>query len=232
MQFMFHGYSTHHKGYKCLDVSSGRVYISRDVVFDETMFLFSKLHPNVGAHLRSEISLLPSPLVDPIMIRGISMDATNVPTSTDYSMQTCALQVPSGAPPMLDRSVIIPDGPYLLAPNQASVSYLVGAENPGAPIGADLIHLAPESALDRVASVISDSVPQPETTVRAISPEAACLHRAFVLRVIHWDPLCSVLLLCFLLHRPHRWLQQHRIQYLHRMRYRQLQHCCLLLLML
>jgi hypothetical protein len=86
MQFMFHGYSTQHKGYKCLDVSSGHVCISRGVVFDETVFLFSKLHPNAGARLCSEISLLPPPLVDPIMIRGISMNATNVPTSTDYSM--------------------------------------------------------------------------------------------------------------------------------------------------
>jgi hypothetical protein len=56
MQCVFLGYSTHHKGYKCLDVSSGRVYISRDIFFDETVFPFSKLHPNAGAHLRSEIS--------------------------------------------------------------------------------------------------------------------------------------------------------------------------------
>lgn len=35
---VFLGYSTLHKGYKCLHVSSGRVYISRDVVFDEAVF--------------------------------------------------------------------------------------------------------------------------------------------------------------------------------------------------
>jgi hypothetical protein len=34
------------------------VYISRDVVFDETMFPFQHLHPNVGALLRKEILLL------------------------------------------------------------------------------------------------------------------------------------------------------------------------------
>jgi hypothetical protein len=33
-QCTFLGYSTHHKGYKCLDISTGRVYIPRDVVFD------------------------------------------------------------------------------------------------------------------------------------------------------------------------------------------------------
>jgi hypothetical protein len=51
-----------HKGYKCLEVSTGRVYISRDVVFDEHIFPFAELHANVGARLRAEINLLPSTL--------------------------------------------------------------------------------------------------------------------------------------------------------------------------
>jgi hypothetical protein len=33
---VFVGYSNLHKGYKCLDVANGRIYISRDVIFDET----------------------------------------------------------------------------------------------------------------------------------------------------------------------------------------------------
>ena len=43
-KFQFHssectflGYSPHHKGYRCLD-SSGRVYMSKDVIFHETTF--------------------------------------------------------------------------------------------------------------------------------------------------------------------------------------------------
>jgi hypothetical protein len=49
-----------HKGVKCLDASTGRVYISRDVVFDENLFPFSDLHPNAGCRLKEDILLLPS----------------------------------------------------------------------------------------------------------------------------------------------------------------------------
>jgi hypothetical protein len=58
----FLGYSNMHKGFKCLDVSTGQTYIFRDVVFDENIFPFAKLHPNAGAQLRYEILLLPPSL--------------------------------------------------------------------------------------------------------------------------------------------------------------------------
>ena len=37
----FIGYNLNHKGYKCLD-SNGKLYISRDVIFDETTFPFAQ----------------------------------------------------------------------------------------------------------------------------------------------------------------------------------------------
>jgi hypothetical protein len=59
-QCVFLGYSNLHKGFKFLDVAGGRGYISRDVVFDETVYPFTKLNPNASTRLRSEILLLPS----------------------------------------------------------------------------------------------------------------------------------------------------------------------------
>jgi hypothetical protein len=53
---VFLEYSTLHKGYKCLDVSNGQVYISQDVVSDEQVFPFAAMHKNAGARLKSEIS--------------------------------------------------------------------------------------------------------------------------------------------------------------------------------
>jgi hypothetical protein len=43
-----------HKGFKCIDPSEGRVYISHDVVFDGHVFPFS-LHPNAGARLTNSM---------------------------------------------------------------------------------------------------------------------------------------------------------------------------------
>lgn len=38
---MFVGYSTQYKGYRCLDLSTRRIYITHNAQFDEVSFLFS-----------------------------------------------------------------------------------------------------------------------------------------------------------------------------------------------
>jgi hypothetical protein len=46
-----------HKGFKCLDVATGRIYISRNVIFDESIFPFASMDPNVGAKYHSDVLL-------------------------------------------------------------------------------------------------------------------------------------------------------------------------------
>jgi hypothetical protein len=74
-----------HKGFKCLDIAEGHIYISRDVVFDEDVYPFAKLHPNSGARLRSEILLLPTSLRNPFFAFG---DNNTVDTNGNDSMHT------------------------------------------------------------------------------------------------------------------------------------------------
>jgi hypothetical protein len=136
-QCTFLGYSTHHKGYKCLDISTGHVYISHDVVFDETAFPFSMLHPNAGARLRSEILLLPPSLVDPTLIRGSTMDVTNLSKSTNPSMQQCALPEFPGAAKVMDRSVIAHGDSYFLAVVRTPVTDPAVTEDLGVRVAAD-----------------------------------------------------------------------------------------------
>lgn len=76
----FLGYNHLHKGFKCLDIASGRVYISRDVVFDEEVFPFSELHSNAGARLRSKNNLLHPTLINPGGAH-ISDQFTNIPAN-------------------------------------------------------------------------------------------------------------------------------------------------------
>jgi hypothetical protein len=56
----FLGYSNMHKRFKCLNISTSRIYISRDVVFNESTFPFTELNPTAYAHYSSKVLLLPS----------------------------------------------------------------------------------------------------------------------------------------------------------------------------
>jgi transposase InsO family protein len=103
---VFFGYSALHKGYKCLDVDSGRVYISRDVIFDEGVFPFSRSPPHSPSSMpastpvfhfsapqlgtnstntnydQMQISLPANPLIAEISAPTIS--TSGIATSTDH----------------------------------------------------------------------------------------------------------------------------------------------------
>jgi histone deacetylase 1/2 len=60
---IFLGYSLSHQGYKCLDLASGKLYISRHVIFDESLFPYQK-DPSTST-LSTQDSHLPPSLIQP-----------------------------------------------------------------------------------------------------------------------------------------------------------------------
>jgi histone deacetylase 1/2 len=100
-QCAFLGYSSMHKGFKCLDISTGRIYISRDVVFDEAVFPFAALHSNAGALLQKEIILLPPSLRNPgdeNCYDFNSTNATNVPDASTVPQENSSASSSEGLP--------------------------------------------------------------------------------------------------------------------------------------
>jgi histone deacetylase 1/2 len=89
---VFLGYSYLHKGFKCLEPSTGRVYVSRDVVFDENIFHFASMHENAGARLRQEVLLLPEHLRNPSQGEATSIG----PMITDEHANLDDVQVVAG----------------------------------------------------------------------------------------------------------------------------------------
>ncbi|CAN1131585.1 Retrovirus-related Pol polyprotein from transposon RE2 [Linum perenne] len=62
---VFMGYSRLHKGYRCLHIPTGRIYVSRHVLFDETIFPFTGqmiLSPSTAA---ADATSAPTPLPTP-----------------------------------------------------------------------------------------------------------------------------------------------------------------------
>jgi hypothetical protein len=48
-----------HQGFKCLDISTDRIYISRDVVFDKNIFHLPSFltTPSLAVHMKSSLIL-------------------------------------------------------------------------------------------------------------------------------------------------------------------------------
>lgn len=65
-QCVFLGYSHVHKGYKCLDRATGRVYISTDVVFYEHVFPFAQQSSSQSHTVSQDDILVPVQLIVPV----------------------------------------------------------------------------------------------------------------------------------------------------------------------
>lgn len=72
--FLFLGYASQYKGFICLDNATGKIHVSRHVLFDKASFRFStfKLSPpsqlsSASSQLHSSQSLVHSPQLTPII---------------------------------------------------------------------------------------------------------------------------------------------------------------------
>lgn len=97
---------TVHKGYKCLDISTGHVYFSRDVVFDEDIFPFAQLHSNAGTRLQQDILLLASHLIN--HDGDMTQSFTNVSNTLPEPYVSCFDDLGSNAQPNMSRLVTFP----------------------------------------------------------------------------------------------------------------------------
>uniref|UniRef100_A0A803NRU8 Integrase catalytic domain-containing protein n=1 Tax=Cannabis sativa TaxID=3483 RepID=A0A803NRU8_CANSA len=121
----FLGCSLNHKGYKCLD-SHGRLYISRDVIFDESNFSYASISTDASesvseSHIPSAIPLNHLPYTVESLFSLPSASVTNrvtdaavvassgmylqVPLKTIVPSQNLSLQHPTPSPPINNHSM-------------------------------------------------------------------------------------------------------------------------------
>jgi hypothetical protein len=110
--------ATYTKGSSVFDPSEGRIYIFRDVVFDENVFPFARLHPNAGMRLRAELALLPDILKNP-----------SAPSSSDFGNATVRDQTLVNS---LPTNTVSRHAPAALSPGSGPVANEEGTTENGA----------------------------------------------------------------------------------------------------
>ena len=162
---VFLGYSSMHKGYKCLHIPSNRVYISRDVVFDESLFPFaSPITAATPPPSTTTSPILPGQFVDvaysPVLLpnhgagigRGARMELLDCPVSSsvapasihvDHTAPCMSHAPPSVSAPVPCTSAAPAAGPSPVAfagpPSPPSPAPTAGPSPPASPASRTLI---------------------------------------------------------------------------------------------
>ncbi|CAL9021646.1 unnamed protein product, partial [Prunus brigantina] len=210
LECVFLGYSSHHKGYRCLHPSTGRVYTSRHVLFNEMHFPFEHLQVSSSSeYVDIEFHpILPSTHV-PISITSAADSASDsdsqpygtslvrtFPAAAVSSHDTAATSGPLTSTssvlsqPLLQtysRLPAAPNPPVPAAPNPpvpaAPTSLVTAAPNPHVPA-------APQSSapVPRMRTRLQDGIHKPKLHTDGIVKYP--IPRALLTVVEHTEPTC------------------------------------------
>lgn len=148
---LFLGYSPHHKGYKCLS-PNGRLYISRDVKFNELYFPYSSDFVSTSCHTSSPI-ILPSAL--PPVVNGqyaqLLTPCANSSSELVLDAGTSSHSSPSNTTTSTDAPAVIPASPSSFVPvfpslSQSTTPTTTATSSPVTPIS-NTILTDPQSSL-------------------------------------------------------------------------------------
>jgi hypothetical protein len=160
---VFLGYSLDHKGYRCYNLTSCRVLISRHVVFDESDFPFSSSTPTLDPDVESMFSdLVVQP---PVSVFPFPAGSSGTP--------------PPLAPTAVPELPLAPLAVPFVAPDVGLVPSAAPHVPPApSPRHTRLRRLLPCHARPRPA------VPPLGVACRCTSA-VRCLHRRYLLRILH-----------------------------------------------
>lgn len=156
---IFLGYSSNHKGYRCLDLQSNRVHISRHVVFDEHSFPFSQQ---------------PSP-PNPAALDVLTNDANPVPSSIGAPLSLFPTGASAGVPawPRAAPTVGMPLAPSADCPRVASSAGTAVETAAATPVPSTISPVRPGAQAVSSAPVAVEAPSTLPATSAAAAPHAA-----------------------------------------------------------
>lgn len=178
--FVFLCYPQSHRGFRCLDLSSGKLIISRHVIFDKSIVPFSSTHLSSPSPIMAEIDespllpLSPSPAVQSPVAPPLVANPPAQPSSPTTHAPPIALgptppsTVPSSPPPPTGASPAAPPIPT----HRMTTRSKVDTFKPKIPFSLSLT----SSTLSLIPRTYSDTLRDPHWRDAMLGPRRILFH--------------------------------------------------------